>query len=101
MAEFSVGDVVRGRFAARPEREETAIVRGRVVGEWYGDCIEYAQGFGYGTWGHDHEVEQVLRRATEDDELRAREVKFRVQRDTERYIAGLRAASGAGSEKPT
>jgi hypothetical protein len=86
VTEFSVGDVVRGRFAARPEWVETAIVRGRMEGLWHGDCIEYTPRMGYGTWGYDSEVAEVLRRATQEDELAALSVKQRVSAATDRML---------------
>lgn len=84
--DFEIGDVVRGRFAARPERVETAIVRGRVEGQWQGDCLTYAPGFGYGTWGYDSQVDEVLRKATDEDELSVRGVKERVHAETDRVL---------------
>lgn len=84
--EFNIGDVVRGRFAARPERVETAIVRGKLDGQWQGDCLSYEPGFGYGTWGYDSQVTEVLRQATEADEQAARDVQQRVRADTDRML---------------
>jgi hypothetical protein len=90
LVKFAVGDVVEGRFSARPQSTERAIVRGIVGFEFHGDLIDYVENSGYGTWGYARQVVSV-RPANEDDESRAARVKARVSQDTENALTRMRA----------